>query len=117
MDPEQQRLADSIEQNPEYERFRNMTYGDDGPDKPGLLSSCTNARILDSSSRKDKPTLSKKLYLHEVLKDKKAAVEFGPKRKLPKGTNSTGLTIYDLIFGVERFAIVQGHIITLYSVR
>lgn len=37
---------------------------------------------------------------------------FGPARKLPHGMNCTGLVIYDLLFGIERFVLVQGHLLT-----
>ena len=37
----------------------------------------------------------------------------GPARKLPHGMNCTGLVIYDVLFGgIERFVLVQGHLLT-----
>jgi len=39
-------------------------------------------------------------------------MKFGPARKVPKDINSTGLALYDLLFGVERYVLVQGHLLT-----
>mmetsp|Transcript_19894 Transcript_19894/g.29969 ORF Transcript_19894/g.29969 Transcript_19894/m.29969 type:complete len:107 (+) Transcript_19894:90-410(+) len=88
-----------------------MNYFDDG-ENPGLYSRCKSAGVIGKSSRKDKDTLSKKLFLVEVLNEKESAIVFGPARKLPKQTNSTALVLYDLLFGVERFVLVQGHLLT-----
>ena len=112
VDPIHKQLSNEIEEDAEhYQVYEQMSYGDDG-DTPGLLTRCVNSRILLNSSRKDKETLAKKLYLYEVKKDREAALNFGPARKVPDRINSTGLTLYDLLCGVERFVIVQGHLLT-----
>ena len=88
-----------------------MNYADNG-DTPGLLTECTNAKLIGKSDRRDKDTLSKKLYLHDYKKDTKAAMKYGDTRKVPADTNITGVVIYDLLFGPERCALVLGHLLT-----
>ena len=88
-----------------------MPYSDNG-DVQGLLTRCKNANILEKSSRRDKETLAKKLYILEVKKDKEKAIQYGPTRTIPKQTNSTALAVYDLLTSPERCALVMGHLIT-----
>lgn len=62
LDPLQHAISQSIEADVEnYQRFFNMKYGDDGLTL-GLLSRCTNAGVVDPSSRRDKETLAKKQF-------------------------------------------------------
>ena len=75
-------------------------------DDQGLRHRCANANLVGRSSRKDQKTLTKKFYLLEVKNDREAAVEFGQSRKLPDGINLTGVAIYDILFRVERFALM-----------
>jgi len=111
LDTAEQELSDSIVQDTEnYKIYQEMKYADDG-DVKGLLSLCTDANLLGNGARKDKDTLAKKWYLYHFKKDKERAIKFGPSRKVPAGTNSTGIMICDLLFGVERFAIVHGHLL------
>mmetsp|Transcript_41822 Transcript_41822/g.71548 ORF Transcript_41822/g.71548 Transcript_41822/m.71548 type:complete len:133 (+) Transcript_41822:920-1318(+) len=75
-DATQQLLSRSIEDDTaQYPKYRDMKYADDGTDQ-GLRTQCTNAGLVNSSSRKDKDTIS------------------------------------DLLFGVERFVLVKGHLLT-----
>ncbi len=56
-DPEQQILSQIIEADTDnYPRFQDMKYFDDG-DILGLLTCCTNANLIDNSSRRDKKIL------------------------------------------------------------
>lgn len=71
------------------------------------MGRCRQANLRGKSHRNDRDTLSKKLFILEVMKDREKAVKFGQARKLPKGLNSTALALYDLLFGVERSVLVQ----------
>lgn len=111
-DPEYHRITQIIENDPGgFLPFRNLPYADEG-DTQGALTQCTNLGLLVTNSRKDKLTLQQKLYICNVLRDKEAAIKFGPSRKLPKGINSTGIVLCDLLFGPERFALIMGHLLT-----
>jgi len=76
LDPIQQQLSNEIEKDSRFQTFRDMNYFDDG-ECLGLYSRCKNAGIIGKSSRKDKDTLSKKLYIVEVMRDKEKAIKFG----------------------------------------
>ena len=111
-DPEIQAISQRIEaDSANWPKYQRMNYFDDG-DNLGVLSKCTNAGILSKSDRRRKGVLQKKLYLYEVEGNKEAALKFGPKRRVPQRTNSTAVALYDFIFGPERFALVQGHLLT-----
>ena len=100
--------TESIEKDPDFMKYRDMPYLDDG-ENAGLLRRCIDARLLDSNSRKDADSLAKKLYLLDK-EGKNAAIAYspGPSRKVPHGCNSTALALYDLLFSVERYVIFKG---------
>ena len=112
VDTDHLKLSRKIEEDLDhYTTYRDMPYSDNG-DVQGLLTRCKNANILEKSSRRDKETLAKKLYILEVKKDKEKAIQYGPTRTIPKQTNSTALAVYDLLTSPERCALVMGHLIT-----